>query len=170
VKSKNSTITASSLFAPTVTEENSDSDWIDVRAFEYKIENYEIQNLATEFFPAADKRIWPAESRGNFFVFGYPSERQDIDYEKPHIQAHVVEVGGTYDGPSHSPYVHRLKMDRKEKFDADGMSGGPVFYIGGKAGTYFAGLAGIVIRGSRTSDILHFIEASFLQSMATKET
>lgn len=169
VKSKNSTITASSLFVPNVTKENTDTDWIDVRMLEYKVENYNISNLTSEFFPAEDKRIWPVEDRGHFLVFGYPSKRQSIDYETPHIQAHIVEVSATYDGPSNSPFVHRLKMDRKEKFDADGMSGGAVFYIGGPAGTYFAGLAGMIIRGSATSDFIHIIEAEFLRR-AVKES
>ena len=90
-----------------------------------------------------------------------------MDYLLPHITARATQVTGTYDGKSNSPHVHRLEMNRKENFDADGMSGGPVFYIGARGiARYFIGLAGMVIRGSQTSDILHFIEADYLLLMA----
>jgi hypothetical protein len=168
VKANNSTITASSLLVPEITNYNSDTDWIDIRALVYNVQNYAIANLSGEFFPVESECVWPAEDTGHFVVFGYPAERQDVDYESPHVTAHVVEVSADYDGASNSPYVHRLKMSRNEVFDSDGMSGGSVFYIGRKAGSFFAGLAGLIIRGSKTSDYIHFIEADFLQRMAIK--
>lgn len=168
VKAQNSTVTASSLLRPKVTTDNSDTDWIDVRALEYVVENYKTPNLSREFFAVERDGVWPLNSTGRFLLFGYPTERQEVDYEQPRIRAHVVEVGATYDGPSNSPHVHRVKMDRKVTFHADGMSGGPVFYLGRSSGAFFVGFAGIIIRGGATSEIIHFIDASFLGEMAAK--
>ncbi len=168
IKSENSTATASLLLRPNITADNSDTDWIDVRALEYIVKNYKIPNLSREFFSVDTDVSWPASSTGRFLLFGYPTERQDVDYEEPHIRAHVVEVGAIYDGPSNSPHVHRVKMDRKIAFQADGMSGGPVFYLGRAAGSFFVGFAGIIIRGSATSEIIHFVDASFVGQMVTK--
>jgi hypothetical protein len=59
-------------------------------------------------------------------------------------------------------------MDRKAIFQTDGMSGGSVFYIGRAAGSFFIGFAGMIIRGSETSEIIHFVDANFLAQMAAK--
>jgi hypothetical protein len=139
-----------------------------VRALEYTIENYNIAGLNQEFFSVERGDSWPSNSIGHFVLFGYPTERQEVDYEEPRIRAHVVEVGGTYDGPSHSPHVHRIRMDRRIKFNADGMSGGPLFYIGRAAGSFFIGFAGMIVRGGASSEIIHFIDVDFLSQMAAK--
>jgi hypothetical protein len=52
-------------------------------------------------------------------------------------------------------------------FNPGGMSGGPVFYLGGTLGDYFMGFAGIVIRGSKSSEILHFLAADFVRHFAS---
>lgn len=168
VKAQNSTATASSILRPNVTADNSDTDWIDVRALEYDVENYKAPALGREFFGVERNGVWPLNSTGHFLLFGYPTERQEVDYEQPRIRAHVVEVGATYDGASNSPHVHRVKMDRKVTFHADGMSGGPVFYLGRSSRGFFVGFAGIIIRGGATSDIIHFIDANFLGQLAVK--
>jgi hypothetical protein len=101
-----------------------------------------------------------------FMVYGYPSCLQDVDYSSPKIAARAVEIKATYDGGTSSPHLHRIKMTRNSQFDPDGMSGGPVFYIGSKKGTFFVGWAGIVMRGSASSEYLHFLAANFLIEMA----
>ena len=97
-------------------------------------------------------------------VFGYPSIRQQ--FEGARIGARCIEVQAVYDGGTSSPHLHRVKMDRP--LDADGMSGGPVFYLGGGPGNFFAGFAGIVMRGGGESNYLHFMAAEFLLHMAFK--
>jgi hypothetical protein len=96
----------------------------------------------------------------------YPSERQVVDYEESRIQARPLEVPGIYDGGTGSPHLHRIKMQREKPFDADGLSGGPIFYVGGSPGNYFAGFVGITVRGSATSDYLHFIATQHLIDIA----
>jgi hypothetical protein len=162
----NVTISGSRLIKPTLNDENRDSDWTDIRAMEYEVDRYGIANLSQEFFPTKAGNIWPISYSDIFILYGYPTERQDIDYSIPHITARATTVQGSYDGPSASRHVHRLKMDRKTIFDADGMSGGAVFYLGNNTEGYFIGLAGMIIRGGSQSDYIHFIEAGFLCQMA----
>jgi hypothetical protein len=156
------TISGSRLIKPTLTDENRDADWVDVRAIEYEVDRYGIANLSQEFFAINGNNIWPSSDAGIFILYGYPTERQDINYEIPHITARATTVKGRYDGASASPHVHRIKMDRKTIFDADGMSGGAVFYLGENTDGYFIGFAGMIMRGGARSDYIHFIEAGFL--------
>jgi hypothetical protein len=163
----NHTISGSRKIWPILTEENKDTDLIDLRAIEYPVEKYGIQNLSSQFFPIrCGKNVWPANFHGTFVIFGYPTERQRVDYEIPHVHGSAVYVQGEYVGPSSSPYLHRIKMRRSKIFDADGMSGGPVFYLGKTGiGQYFIGFAGMTMRGGAQSDFLYFIEAEFMLKM-----
>ena len=72
-----------------------------------------------------------------------------------------MEVRGEYAGVTIAPYLHRIRMDRNQTFDADGMSGGPVFYLGCSRRRFSIGFAGMIMRGSATSDFLHFVPAEF---------
>jgi len=74
--------------------------------------------------------------------------------------AHRLAVGGRYDGKSSSAELHRLKLDGP--ISADGMSGGPVFHLGREGDQFFAGWAGMVVRGGNQSEYLHFVAASFI--------
>jgi hypothetical protein len=58
----------------------------------------------------------------------------------------------------------------EKAFDADGMSGGPVFYTGGAPGSFFVGFAGMVMRGGENSSYLHFMAADFLIDMALESS
>ncbi|CAM2886322.1 hypothetical protein JHFBIEKO_2540 [Methylobacterium mesophilicum] len=168
VVAQDKTITASSLLRPQATEENAGDDLLDMRAFEFVPANYAIPNLGSDFLSLDETSLWPAGTRkpDRFLVFGYPYGRQDVDFDERHVTARVTSVNGTYEGRSASPGVHRLLMERVEAFDPDGMSGGPVFYVGGTGGAFFIGFAGVVIRGSARSEILHFVDASVIRNFA----
>jgi hypothetical protein len=160
-------MSATTMRWPTVAEGDEDGDSIDFVVFEFLTGNYPVPNLTSEFFPLDEQRIWPTGSaRLPFMIFGYPTERQLVDYEESRISTRSLEVKGVYDGGTSSPHLHRIKMQREKPFDADGLSGGPIFYIGGASGSYFAGFAGITVRGSATSDYLHFIAAHHLIDIA----
>jgi hypothetical protein len=162
-------IFASTMRWPQSPDGDEDGDSADFVVFEYLPKNYPVLNLASEFFPLDEERIWPTGSaKLPFMIFGYPSERQVVDYEAG-IQANCLEVPGIYDGGTSSPHLHRIKMQREKPFDADGLSGGPIFYVGGSSDRYFVGFAGITARGSATSDYLHFITAHHLINVTFDE-
>lgn len=167
----NHTVSAGRKIWPTLTDDNKDTDWIDVRGLEYPIEEYSIPNLSSQFFSIQPGRnVWPKDFDGTLFLFGYPTERQLVDYEIPHVHGVAIYVSGEYAGPSGSPHLHRIRMNRTAVFDADGMSGGPVFYLGRReAEEYFAGFAGMIVRGGAKSDYIHFIEAEFMLRMYDSE-
>jgi hypothetical protein len=155
-------IHASVIIRPNVTSSNFDGDVIDLRALKYEMIDYPLANLSTTFFAMNPDRHWPADSTPNLIVFGFPFERQEVDYEAPRVRARLVRIHGEYVGPTSSPWVHQLRMSRRVRFDPDGMSGGPVFYLGRSGSEYFLDLAGVVIRGSEQSENLYFIEAQAL--------
>jgi hypothetical protein len=160
-------ISASTMRALAITDANRDDDVIDIAAFEYNVQDYGVANLTSEFFPIDDARIWPTRSaQMPFMVFGYPSTRQLFDETR--IGARSIEVQAVYDGGTSSPHLHRITMEKA--LDADGMSGGPVFYIGGAPGSYFVGFAGTVMRGGKNSKYLHFMAADFLLHMALDQS
>jgi hypothetical protein len=152
-------MSATTTRALKVTDENRDGDTIDVAAFEFEIEHSNVANLTNEFFPIEDARVWPTGAvRMPFMAFGYPSQRQQFDENR--IGAKCIEIQASYDGGSLSPHLQRMRMQKT--LDADGMSGGPVFYIGGAPGNYFAGFAGMLMRGGSDANYLHFMSAGFM--------
>jgi hypothetical protein len=117
-------MSSSSMRELAITDANRDNDTIDVAAFEYNVEDYGVPNLTNEFLPIDDARIWPfGTAKMPFMVFGYPSKRQLFDEVR--IGSRSIEVQATYEGATSSPHLHRVRVEKA--FDADGMSGGPVF-------------------------------------------
>jgi hypothetical protein len=156
-------MSASTMRALAITEANCGEDTTDVAVFEYSPDGYGVPNLTSEFFPTDDLRIWPMGSaQMPFMVFGYPSSRQLFDEER--IGAKCIEVKARYDGGTSSPHLQRVVTE--QPLGADGMSGGPVFYIGGAPGNLFVGFAGMVMRGGERSRYLHFMASEFLIQIA----
>lgn len=160
-------ISATSMVEPILDEHNRDTDYVDARAFGFDIAKYDYSNLESEFFPATDERIWPEDSHNYpLLVYGYPTCLQDVDYSTPKVASKAIEVTGLYDGGTNSPHVNRIRLDRNSQFDADGMSGGPVFYIGRGRRGYFIGWAGMVIRGGGPAcEFIHFLSSRYLVEM-----
>lgn len=162
----NVTVSPSHVLAPKITDDNSDTDLIDARALEYEIEKYSYVNLTSEFFAIDGEQIWPdGATQAPFMVYGYPTALQNIDYSSPKISARSIKISARYAGETSSPHLHTLEIDREQKFSTDGMSGGPVFYIGRRNGSNFVGWAGMVVMGGANSEFLHFLTAQFLIEM-----
>jgi hypothetical protein len=75
------------------------------------------------------------------------------------MNSRTVIVSAEYDRESHSPLTHRIRMTRTRQFGSDGLSGGSVFHLGRNEEGFFLGLAGFVMRGSQTSEIIHIMGA-----------
>jgi AI-2E family transporter len=151
-------MSVTTIRAAKITDDNRDTDSIDVMAFEFDLEGYGAANLTSEFFPTDDCRVWPTgTAQLPFMVFFYPCQRQLFD--EAHIGGRCIGVQAAYDGGSSSPHLQRLKM--LNSLDADGMSGGPVFYVGGAPGSYFAGFAGMLMRGGSNTNYLHFMASGW---------
>jgi hypothetical protein len=104
-------MSATTVRAPRVTNDNQDTDTIDVVALEFDVDRYGVANLTSEFFPVEESGLLPTgTAKLPFMVFGYPSSRQLFDEER--IGARSVEIKATYDGGSASPHLQRMKKRR----------------------------------------------------------
>lgn len=100
-------------------------------------------------------------------IVGYPSESNHIDYETRLIQNNRVIIRAIYDGESFSDHCHRIRIESSIKLvDMDGLSGSPVFHmqrriIDNKT-VDFPMLVGMLLRGTASSGIAHFVSSSVI--------
>lgn len=146
---------------------NVGEELLDVFAMEIEPRAYEIPNLELEFFPIIGVDCWPNGTTGDLFAYGVPSKLQgyklggvDGDTLKE-INFITALVSGRHLNPSNARGVHRAEFIRSERFDVDGMSGGPVFHIGRDRAGLFIGFAGMIMRGGDTQ--FHFINSLVLR-------
>ncbi|MFH6785715.1 MULTISPECIES: hypothetical protein [Methylobacterium] len=161
-------LSASFMRSPQVSEENKDEEYIDIRALNFNHLDYGDRSISSEFFPLDLKDMWPNNTLNHFIIIGFPSTLQLVDYEAE-IRSRSVIIGGSYGGGSNADYLHYLTMQRISNFDADGYSGAPVFHVGRVGLSYFIGFAGVVVRGSRLSDLLNFISAEYISNFFTPD-
>ena len=104
-----------------------------------------------------------------FFLCGYPSDRNDADYENSKVNIAQVLVHGSYDAMAMANGVHTLRVTNPLGLDFDGLSGSPVFSmrheLAAQAPLRFCGVA---IRGSSASGLVQFLEAGVVL-LALKE-
>ena len=141
---------------------NFGEEYLDIRAMRFDPENYSVPNLELSFFDLYDVDCWKRELEADFFLFGYPTSLRNVDYDKPSIDVQQIVTSAKYVGPSSAEGVHRIQMSRTKGFSSDGLSGGPVFHLASDASGFFVGFAGVMIRGSDTSDIIHLIDAGHI--------
>lgn len=165
---RTSVVSPSSVHYVEESEFTSGSDLLDLAALEYVPSDYGISNLSAEFFEVEPDEVWPSRTTGNLIVAGIPTGLVDLRYgDDAGLKASIVQFSATYEAASQSPFLHRIRTKEPLDFDADGVSGGPVFHIGADADGYFAGWAGMIIRGGQNgSSNLHFVEAAPLLKLA----
>jgi hypothetical protein len=160
-------ISGSTLITVTPEPHTKDEEILDVSAMRYIPDNYSKPNLGSRFFNVLEADLWKGNADANFFCYGYPFEhvKIKIDEEDGKLQAidvRKVLTSAKYNGKSAAQNTHRIEMTRLGAWDSNGMSGGPVFHISQDNQGFFAGLAGIILRGSPSSDFLHIVDANFL--------
>ncbi|WP_026595743.1 hypothetical protein [Methyloferula stellata] len=160
----------SALWAHNPEPVSDDTDLLDVRAFEYKPENYDGIPIEANFFDVQDDLCWPRHASGPLWVCGYPTQLQTYHDDGQGMVAVPTYIDGQYLGATSSPHLHKLRIVRPDGFDPDGMSGGPVFYMGRRGQRDFMGLAGMIMRGSKSSDVLHFMTSDALRALVNAPT
>jgi len=102
------------------------------------------------------------------WIIGYPSENNFIDYESRKISNTRSVIRAIYKGESVSEHCHELNFDTSINLnDYDGLSGSPVFYLKQMVQDdeviLFPLLVGMLLRGTASSKIGHFVSASELK-------
>jgi hypothetical protein len=145
-----------------------DEDWKDL-AFYRVHEGLDRRQWAHLALPLniADLRLAAESYRPGtrLWLSGYPSSHRSIDYDLGHIEISRCLMEASYVGPDTSARgKHRIRIDAAiDTFD--GLSGSPVF-MELNANTIL--LAGILIQGSVSSGLAHFVGAVPLAAMLTR--
>lgn len=158
-------ISGSKLVTVTPQRHNEGEEILDVSAMRYDPADYFKPNLKHKFFDAIEDDMWKGSADSHFFLYGYPSKYVNLKYDDEKLQAidtKKIVTSAKYIAKSAARYVHRIEMTRLTQVDSDGLSGGPVFHLGKDNKGFYIGLAGMILRGSSTSDFLHMVDASFL--------
>jgi hypothetical protein len=118
-----------------------------------------------------DTAEWsPNRADALFFLCGYPSDRNEADYETSQANIAQAFLQGRYVGPGGANGTHVLRVDNPLSIDFDGLSGSPVFSLQSEVGAAASTLrfCGMAIRGGATSSLIQFLEAEVIL-LALKE-
>lgn len=107
------------------------------------------------------------------WIVGYPAESKFVDYESRKISDTRNVLRGVYKGRSSSMHCHELCMETSILLDSyDGLSGSPVYYmkrqIRGGEELMFPMLVGMLIRGTASSRLAHFVGSDVLTDIISE--
>lgn len=99
-----------------------------------------------------------------FFLCGFPSDRNEADYEGAAANLGQVVLHGRYTGPGPAYGTHQLRIENPLGVDFDGLSGSPVYSLHTEFGATRSSLrfCGMAIRGTARSSLLYFLEADVI--------
>lgn len=148
--------------------QNKGEEFGDICAMHFRPEDYQHPNVDRAFFDLNEADNWRDDRDSTFLIYGYPTNLRNLKLAEPSYalsNIHVTQIvtTGKYLRPSNAIGVHVIEMQRRTgNYSSDGLSGGPVFQLGEDAQGFYCGFAGIILRGSNTSNLLHFLEALVL--------
>jgi hypothetical protein len=152
---------------------NEDNEWKDVLMLRVDLEDFDASGDASITAQDIDSGCCPAsglEETQRLFVIGYPAEKSEVNYELDKILTTRAILNAEYCGPSLDAYCHSLKiLNSSNLSNLDGLSGSPVFILKTEQREnvefIFPLLVGMVIRGTASSNILHFISSEIFSGM-----
>jgi hypothetical protein len=104
---------------------------------------------------------WRGDPAATFMLFGYPTNFRKVDYDWPSIAVRQIVTSAKYRSASRAASVHSIEMMRTGDYSSDGLSGGPVFHLGQDQG-FYCGFAGVILRGSESLDMIHFLDVRLM--------
>lgn len=142
---------------------NSDEEILDICSMSFSPKDYGATNVERNFFDIKSADVWNGDRESTFMVFGYPASLRNLGFEDSsgalnNINTMMVVASATYGRASNAKHTHSIQLQRTGDWSSDGLSGGPVFHLGQDAQGFYCGFAGLVTRGSDTSDHLHFVD------------
>jgi hypothetical protein len=141
---------------------------VDVCAMHFQPADYSEPQLERGFFDIKGADIWNGEPDTTFLVYGYPTQLRnlgvdDISGALNDIKVKMTATAGHYSHQSLAAGVHGITLERSGAYSSDGLSGGAVFHLAEDARGFYCGFAGIVLRGSDTSNIIHFMDTRLIR-------
>ena len=120
------------------------------------------QDIEHGVIPA--ERLKPGDE---LWVIGYPSESNLIDYDSCEIKSTRSVIRAIYKGTSITVHCHELAIESSIKLESyDGLSGSPVFHmkhvIHNGENVRYPMLVGMLLRGTASSGIAHFVSSRVL--------
>ncbi|MGJ4908854.1 hypothetical protein [Bradyrhizobium sp. HKCCYLS2033] len=148
--------------------EFADQEVPDVCAMYFNPPDYGEPLLEGGFFDIKGADVWGGETETTFLVYGYPTSLRSLGIDDltgalDDIKVKMTATAAEYDRASSASGVHALALKRTGTYSSDGLSGGAVFHLAEDARGLYCGFAGIVLRGSDTSNIIHFMGPSLIR-------
>jgi hypothetical protein len=140
----------------------SDEEYFDLCGMNYVPENYGDANVERGFFELIEADAWRGDPGSKFMLFGYPTSLRNVDYDTTSIAVKQIVTSAKYCSASRAASVHSIEMLRTGDYGSDGLSGGPVFHLGQDAQGFYCGFAGVILRGSESSNMIHFLDVRLM--------
>lgn len=153
-----------------VNVEGDEKDFHDITVVRVDLSRFDKSGDAPLISQDIDRGFLGAEQlklSDEIWIIGYPSESNHIDYENRLIQNNRVAIRAIYDGGSFTDHCHRIRIESSIKLeDMEGLSGSPVFHMQRRIidnqPVYFPMLVGMLLRGTVSSGIAHFVSSSVI--------
>ena len=106
---------------------------------------------------------WP-EDVAELFLVGFPEDHAFIDQEEQMLHTQRIILNARYVGPSQMPFLHEARVSDTHALSTfSGFSGAPIFgVLRPRDRSPSVGLCGMAIRGSSSSNKIHFLDRSVL--------
>lgn len=154
-------ITASSFNYISYNDKNNERYEEDICIFSFLKSEYDVPNFKSYFFRFEEK-LWEEMRAAHLIAYGYPYEFREVDYGVPRVHERQIMMGGRYEHRVGASNLHLAHFEAGLEFDADGLSGGPIFRISGNADGFVVELAGVILHGGRKSTAIRFLGADFI--------
>lgn len=129
---------------------------IDVKSyFDFVGRQLPALDLEEHFYPA---KHFPMDT---FVVCGYPATDDRYDYDRMRLVDHLIMKTGKKSDSEFGEPIFKLESSPSE-YPFNGMSGSPVFGVLGEVRKF--ALVGMVVRGTESSGVFHFIDFAVVLS------
>jgi hypothetical protein len=150
-----------------------DEDHKDIFALRINVEEFAEFGDAPLAAQDIERGLLPAEEltlESELWIIGYPAESNVIDYDCGRIRNTRSVIRAIYQGRSLSDHCHVARIESSIQLTSyDGLSGSPVFYMHSKIAEgrelLFPLFVGMLLRGTASSSLVHFVSASVIRRL-----
>lgn len=137
-------------------------DMLDVCATHFDPKRYGEPPIERGFFDIGGADVWSGVRENSLLVFGYPTSLRKIQIDDlgalESLKFSLTVTSARYSHPSSAKGLHAIHLQRKGEHTSDGLSGGTLYQVGEDAQGFYCGFAGLILRGSNSSNNLYFMD------------